>query len=104
MTDQTQPTKSKKVVVKSPQIPVRWGTSAARFYERAEGEEITLHLITGEVLAGILVGVDTYDVFIEREKTVILVTKHAVTWIEPGPQETITRRMEGVSPTPLPKR
>ena len=104
MTDQPQPTKSKKATAKPPQIPVRWGTSAARFYERAEGEDITLHLITGEVLGGILVGVDTYDVFIEREKTVLLVTKHAVTWIESGPQEAITPRMEGVSPTPLPKR
>lgn len=104
MSDQPQSTKSKKAATKPPQIPVRWGTSAAKFYERAEGEEITLHLVTGEVITGVLVGVDTYDVFIEHETTVLLVTKHAITWIEPSVQEAITRRLESVNTNTEQKR
>lgn len=70
--------------MKPEELPLKWGTSTAKFYARCEGESITLHLTDGVTLSGILVGVDKYDVFIERDTQVILVAKHAVGWIEPA--------------------
>ncbi len=64
------------------EFPLKWGTSAARFYARCEGEGVILHLTSGDSLVGILIGVDKYDVFIESDAQVILVAKHAVGWIE----------------------
>ena len=72
----------------------KWGASAARFYARCEGEEVAIHLLTGDKLVGTLTGVDKYDVFIERDDAVILIAKHAIAWIEPGVQDVVTRRLE----------
>lgn len=80
-------------------LPLKWGTSAARFYARCEGEELAAHLITGEVLMGVLLGVDKYDIVLERDSVTILVAKHAIAWLEPGPQETISRRLENIEAT-----
>ena len=77
-------------------IADKWGTSAARFYARCEGEEVALHLLNGDQLAGILIGVDKYDVFIERGASVLLIAKHAIAWIEPGVQDEVNRRIESV--------
>lgn len=74
----------------------KWGTSAARFYARCEGEEVAIHLLTGDKLVGILIGVDKYDVFIERSDSVFLIAKHAIAWIEPGVQDEVNRRVESV--------
>ena len=63
----------------------RWGTSTASFYADYEGKTITVHLVMGDELRGVLVGVDTYDIFVEREgETTVLVAKHAISWIEPA--------------------
>ena len=76
--------------MKPEEFPLKWGTSTAKFYTRCEGDRITLHLTDGTTLTGLLVGVDKYDVFIERDTQVILVAKHAVGWIEPSPSHPAT--------------
>ena len=82
----TSPTPKK---VKEPAAPKgppnRWGTSSARFYATHEGESIRVHFENGEVITGILMGLDLFDIFIERGGIILLITKHAVAWIEPEP-------------------
>ena len=87
MTTSPTPKKSKEFAApKDP--PNRWGTSSARFYALHEGESIRVHFENGEILTGILVGLDLFDVFIERDGIIHLITKHAVAWIEPDPAIT----------------
>ena len=38
----------------------RWGLRSAAFYERCEGEMITVRLVTGEALHGELLGIETW--------------------------------------------
>ncbi len=78
--------------MKPEEFPLKWGTSTAKFYARCEGDRITLHLTDGTTLTGLLVGVDKYDVFIERDTQVILVAKHAVGWIERESPDEVDRR------------
>lgn len=60
-----------------------WGTSAAQFYADVEGEIIAIHLRGGVVLTGELVGVDKFDLVLEREGgRRALVPKHAIEWME----------------------
>ena len=68
--------------------PNRWGTSSARFFARLEDELIRVHFENSEVLTGVLVGLDVFDIFIEREGITLLIAKHAVAWIEPEPAAT----------------
>jgi sRNA-binding regulator protein Hfq len=67
------------------QTPAKWGTSAAAFFARHEDERLKIHLTgAAKILTGSLVGVDQYDIFIEREDgVVVLVCKHAIQHIEP---------------------
>lgn len=68
-----------------PKPPEHWGTSAAQFYADCEGETIDIHLETGQVLTGRLLGVDRYDIVLERsEGKRALIPKHAIVYIEPG--------------------
>ncbi len=84
MTTPPTPKKPKESTVpKGP--PNRWGTSSARFFARLEGELIRVHFENGEVLTGSLMGLDLFDLFIEREGITRLIAKHAVAWIEPEP-------------------
>jgi sRNA-binding regulator protein Hfq len=74
--------------------PQHWGTSAAAFYADYEGKPVTIHLQTGETLSGALLGVDRYDIVLERGSTQlttsdtrVLIPKHAIVYVEPGKQE-----------------
>ena len=59
-----------------------WGLRAAAFYERCEGETITVHLVNGEDLRGELLGVDTYDITLDPgDSRRLLVPKHAVAYV-----------------------
>jgi len=61
----------------------RWGTSAAAFYFDIEGETIQVHLMTGDVLTGVVVGLDTFDLVFEQDKGGrVLIPKHAIAYIE----------------------
>ncbi len=66
-------------------IPEKWGTSAAAFFARHEAERLNIHLLSdAKVVSGILVGVDRYDIFVERDDgVVVLICKHAIQHIEP---------------------
>jgi sRNA-binding regulator protein Hfq len=66
---------------KPPKPPTRWGTSEASFYNDAEGETITVHMVTGETLSGELIGLDTYNIVIlpDSGKRVLL-SKHAIAY------------------------
>ncbi len=65
--------------------PEKWGTSAAAFYADCEGKTIHIHLDTGGMLTGMLLGVDRWDIVIQREdETRVLIPKHAIASIEPG--------------------
>ena len=67
----------------SPKIPQRWGTSAAAFFYDAEGETIQVHLMTGGVLTGVVLGVDTFDVVFELDNGArVLIPKHAIAYLE----------------------
>jgi len=59
-----------------------WGLRSATFYERCEGEDITIHLMIGEELRGELLGVDRYDVTLASDdgKT-LLIPKHAIAYV-----------------------
>lgn len=60
-----------------------WGTSSAQFYADVENKTIAIHLRNGQVLTGELVGLDTFDLILERaEGKRALVPKHAIDWIE----------------------
>jgi sRNA-binding regulator protein Hfq len=60
-----------------------WGTSAAQFYATVERKPVVIHLGGGQTLAGKLVGLDTFDLVLEREGGKrALVPKHAIDWIE----------------------
>ncbi len=64
--------------------PEKWGTLSATFFADLKGQAIAVHLQYGETLTGVLVGVDKYDVCLERpDRSTMLVTKHAIAWIEP---------------------
>ena len=64
--------------------PEKWGTLSAMFFAGLKEQAITVHLQNGETLSGTLVGVDKYDVCLERpDRSTTLVTKHAIAWIEP---------------------
>ena len=66
--------------------PEKWGTLSATFLAGLKGQAIAVHLQNGEVLHGALTGVDKYDVCLERvDHSTLLVTKHAIAWIEPVP-------------------
>jgi sRNA-binding regulator protein Hfq len=66
---------------KPPKPPMRWGTSEASFYNDAEGETITVHMVTGETLSGELIGLDTYNVVILPDNGKrILLSKHAIAY------------------------
>jgi RNA chaperone Hfq len=59
-----------------------WGLRAAAFYERCEGEVVTVHLVNGEDLAGEIVGVDQYDVVLNPgDGRRLLIPKHAVAYV-----------------------
>ena len=61
----------------------RWGTSAAAFYFDIEGETIQVHLMTGEVLTGMVLGLDTFDLVFQQDKgACVLIPKHAIAYIE----------------------
>ena len=65
--------------------PQHWGTSAAAFYADCEDEQINIHVETGQTLSGVLLGVDRYDLILERDDGAkVLIPKHAVVLIEPG--------------------
>ena len=65
--------------------PDKWGVLSAAFFATVKGQAIMVHLQNGEVLQGRLVGVDKYDVCLEPgDHSTLLVTKHAIAWIEPG--------------------
>ena len=61
-----------------------WGLRELSFFERCEGETITVRLMTGETLAGELLGVDKYNVTVRPAgaASTLLVPKHAVAWVE----------------------
>jgi len=60
-----------------------WGTSALQFYAYVENKQIVIHLRSGQALNGELVGVDTYDLVLERQDSnKVLIPKHAIEWIE----------------------
>ncbi len=60
-----------------------WGTSAAQFYADVENKIIAIHLRDGQVLTGELVGVDKFDLVLEREAGKrALIPKHAIEWTE----------------------
>ena len=72
---------SKQVQLKRPLD--EWGTSAAQFYAHVENKTIVMRLRGGQTLTGELVGVDTYDLVLERQDGArALVPKHAIEWIE----------------------
>ena len=71
-------------------VAQRWGTSAAMFYFDTEGETIRVHLMTGDVLTGVIVGLDTFDLVFEEGYSQkqrdtgarIMISKHAIAYIE----------------------
>ena len=66
----------------SPKIPQRWGTSAAAFYFDIEGETIQVHLMGGDVLTGVVLGVDTFDLVFELDTGAhVLIPKHAIAYL-----------------------
>lgn len=70
---------------KSATPPDHWGTSAAAFYADCEGETIEIHTETHEVLSGVLLGVDRYDVILKRDGGArVLIPKHAIVYIRSG--------------------
>lgn len=63
--------------------PEFWGMSTAKFYRKAEGETLTLHLVTSETLQGELIGAGRYDlVLLVDDERRVLVPKGAITWAE----------------------
>lgn len=64
--------------------PKVWGLRTPAFFERCEGERITVHLVNGATLQGELTGVDTYDLFLQDGDgagPLVMVPKHAVLFI-----------------------
>jgi sRNA-binding regulator protein Hfq len=71
----------KETVLKRPLD--EWGKSAAQFYAEVENKIITIHLRGGQALTGELVGLDTFDLVLERENDrKVLIPKHAIEWVE----------------------
>jgi sRNA-binding regulator protein Hfq len=59
----------------------RWGTSSQTFFNDAEGETLTVHLMTGDTVTGELIGLDTFDIVILPEGgNKIIVPKHAIAY------------------------
>jgi len=60
-----------------------WGTSTATFYYDIEGVSVKIHLMMGNVLPGVVVGVDTFDlVFKQNGGSRVLIPKHAIAYLE----------------------
>ena len=58
----------------------RWGTSEAKWFADREDESVTVHMRESITLTGYLVGVDNYNIFLEIDKKVVLVPKHAINY------------------------
>ena len=64
-------------------VAQRWGTSAAMFYFDTEGETVRVHLMTGQRVVGVVVGLDTFDLVFEQDTGArIMISKHAIAYIE----------------------
>jgi sRNA-binding regulator protein Hfq len=65
-------------------IPGRWGLSEARFLSDCENEPVAIHLRSGEIMRGFIVGVDNYGIGLEvtGRANPVWVHKHAVDYIE----------------------
>lgn len=59
--------------------PSTWGVSSAAFYAYHRLKPVRVVALDGTAITGLLIGVDTYDLILERgDKTAILIPKHAV--------------------------
>lgn len=65
----------------TPKLTGRWGTSEAKWLSDREDEYVTVHMREGVTLEGFLVGVDNYSIFVEIDKKVVFVPKHAINYI-----------------------
>lgn len=70
---------------RAPRIPVRWGVSEAKWMADRENELIDVHLRSGDILRGYLIGLDQFTIGLERESDgkVLLVCKHAIDFSAP---------------------
>jgi len=75
-----------------------WGLRSADFYERCEGEVITIHLMTSEELHGELLGVDRYDVtFAPSDGKTLLIPKHAIAYVALTEWDTEHHPAQGIA-------
>lgn len=44
-----------------------WGVKAPQFYAPLRGKTVAVKIVTGEILKGVLLGVDVYDLVLRQE-------------------------------------
>lgn len=72
---------------KPPRPPANWGVSTAAFTNICRYKPIRIVFMDGKAFQGKLVGVDTYDLFLEfADGSTALIPKHAVKYILPAPE------------------
>lgn len=64
--------------------PGRWGLREPKFFADCENELVAVHLITGDVLRGYIIGLDIYGIGLEIDgrKYPVWIHKHAIAYIE----------------------
>ena len=59
-----------------------WGKRSAEFYADLQGKRVNVAVTTGKVYAGVLVGVDTYDLIIRQDSGLeLLIPKGSVVYV-----------------------
>jgi hypothetical protein len=66
-----------------------WGKRSAEFYTGLEGDEVLVHVVTGQRFRGALIGVDTYDLVIRQASGLeVLIPKGNVVYVHPALTKT----------------
>ena len=70
---------------RAPKFPTRWGVSEAKWMADRENELINVHMRSGDVITGYLVGLDQFVIGLEDQasRKTLLIAKHAVDYFEP---------------------
>jgi sRNA-binding regulator protein Hfq len=72
-----------------------WGQSQAKYLAALENRWVKIAFLDGKTLKGVLVGVDTYEIFIKPAKgPEVLISKGAVKYIHPTARDETARDEE----------
>ena len=78
MTNDNQKTKLRHV----------FGMRSAEFYAALEGKSIRVAFMDGKAMTGTLIGLDQYDIILDKDGVQVLIPKHSLKYVAPASEDS----------------